>query len=143
MTRLNDSTYSMLIRKMHALLRETGTEQHKAAMLEGYGVEHASDLTLEQMHDLINRLVELRDGRNAALRAVRSQVLSQLQRIGVYSDNKDWHRVNTYLEQPRIAGKRLYELSIVELEVLTVKLRSIERKTTIKNAETERLKKQN
>jgi hypothetical protein len=143
MTKLNSSTYAVLIRKMHALLSELNLTGQKAAMLEGYGVEHASDLSVEQLIELVDRLVQYRDGVNAAVRAMRSQVLAQLQRIGVYTDNRDWYRVNTYLEQPRIAGKRLYEMSIVELEALSSKLRAIERKTDIKRVETERLKRNN
>lgn len=143
MTNLTNSTYSVLIRKMHALLRQTGQMAYKSDLLEGYGVEHASDLTLEQLIELVGRLEQHRDGTNAAIRAIRSQVLAQLQRIGVYADNRDWAQVNHYLMQPRIAGKVLYQMDIAELETLSTKLRSIERKTEIKRVQTEHLKRNN
>lgn len=132
-----------LIRIIHVLLRETGLEQRKCDLLEGYGVEHTNELSVDQMRGLAAWLLKHRDGTNAQIRAARSQVLSQLQRIGVYTDNRDWHSVNAYLEQPRIAGKRLYEMCIEELDALSIKLRAIERKNDIKRVETERLKRNN
>lgn len=131
--------YSVMMRKLHALLRELNMTSHKASLLEGYGVEHASELTEAQLRELVEQLVKFRDGANADVRAMRSQVLSQLQRIGVYADNRDWHRVNEYLLQPRIAGKLLYQMTYSELHDLSVKLRSIEAKVDKQKAETNRL----
>ncbi|MDD2962551.1 MAG: hypothetical protein PHQ65_12020 [Bacteroidales bacterium] len=132
-----------LIRIIHVLLRETGLEQRKCDLLEGYGVEHTNELSVDQMRGLAAWLLKHRDGTNAQIRAARSQVLSQLQRIGIYTDNRDWAQVNHYLMQPRIAGKLLYQMDIAELEALSVKLRAIERKTELKTLETHHLTRNN
>lgn len=56
----------------------------------------------------------------------RSVVLHQMQVMGI--NTADWNRVNAFCQDGRIAGKAFRELSIEELEVLSRKLRSIERK---------------
>lgn len=137
------SEKTRLLRLFHSLLRETGLTQRKPDMLSGYGVEHANELTSEQLYYICEELRKHRDGTNARVRAARSQVLSQLQRIGIYTDNRDWAQVNHYLMQPRIAGKLLYQMDITELEALSTKLRSIERKSELKRLETHHLTRNN
>lgn len=56
----------------------------------------------------------------------RSVCLKLMQQLGI--DTTDWVRVNAFCQDGRIAGKVFKELSIEELEVLSRKLRSIERK---------------
>lgn len=56
----------------------------------------------------------------------RSICLKIMQKMGI--DTTDWERVNAFLKDGRIAGKKLYELSGPELVILERKLRSIERK---------------
>lgn len=56
----------------------------------------------------------------------RSICLKIMQKMGI--DTTDWERVNAFLTDGRIAGKKLYELSGPELVILERKLRSIERK---------------
>jgi len=64
----------------------------------------------------------------AAIKQARSGVLHLLQKIGV--NTADWNAVNAYLESPKIASKRLYNLNLNELHQLRRKLESILFKTT-------------
>jgi hypothetical protein len=54
---------------------------------------------------------------------LRSSILLRLQKHGV--DTTRWKNVNTFLLQPRIAGKMLFEMSIEEMKALIPKLESI------------------
>jgi galactokinase len=56
----------------------------------------------------------------------RSVCLKLMQKMGI--DTTDWTRVNAFLMDGRIVGKKLYEMSGAELDTLSRKLRSIERK---------------
>ena len=57
---------------------------------------------------------------------LRSAILKRLQKHGV--DTTDWTRVNTFLVQPRIAGKLLFEMNADEMRKLVAKLEQILRK---------------
>jgi hypothetical protein len=58
---------------------------------------------------------------------LRSSILTRLQRYGI--NTTDWCEVNRFMEQPKIAGKRLYEMKHDEMRELIPKLESILRKT--------------
>ena len=60
------------------------------------------------------------------VKSKRSAILHRLQMHGV--DTTDWNKVNAFLEQPKIAGKRLYDMTIDEMQSLIPKLESILRK---------------
>ena len=60
------------------------------------------------------------------IKAKRSAILHRIQKYGV--DTTDWRKVNAFLEQPRIAGKRLYKMTIYEMQELIKKLESILKK---------------
>lgn len=68
---------------------------------------------------------------------LRSGVLHRLQKHGV--DTTNWDRVNKFLEQPRIAGKRLYDMTDQELIDLIPKLESILKKDKQRESEIERM----
>ncbi|MCR5394189.1 MAG: hypothetical protein K6E86_02180 [Bacteroidales bacterium] len=57
---------------------------------------------------------------------LRSQVLKQMQQLHV--DTTDWAQINSFCQQPRIAGKAFARLSIEELESLSLKLRVLKGK---------------
>ncbi len=120
------------IRIFHAILARTGLMDYKKDMLAPYGVESTKELNERELDELISNLQRYEDERkqelDAQLRKLRSQVLTILQRMGIYKTNEDWRHVNKYLQQPRIAGKLLYEMNPDELQHLIKKLRSIERK---------------
>lgn len=60
----------------------------------------------------------------------RSQCLRLMQKLGI--DTTDWTRINAFCTDHRIAGKVFSKLSNEELEQLSVKLRSIQRKGGLK-----------
>lgn len=60
------------------------------------------------------------------LKRLRSAVLTRIQQHGV--DTTNWQRVNQFLQQPRIAGKRLYEMDEKALMALIHKLEMILKK---------------
>ena len=78
--------------------------------------------TMAQVTGYEERQRVLRD----TLRKKRSVCLRLMQKIGV--DTTDWVRINGFCRNPRIAGKDFARLSIDELEALSLKLRSIQRK---------------
>jgi hypothetical protein len=64
------------------------------------------------------------------VKRLRSSVLHRLQKHGV--NTADWKCVNTFLAQPRIAGKMLFEMDIEELTALIPKLEQILKKDAFK-----------
>lgn len=77
----------------------------------------------------------------AETKKLRSSILKKLQLHGV--DTTDWTCVNQFLENPRIAGKRLYNMSNEEMRLLIKKLGSILGKDATKKQEIERITKLN
>ena len=63
---------------------------------------------------------------NAVRRHKRSICLRLLQKIGV--DTTEWDKVNSYCKSPKIAGKVFRDLSLDELDELSLKLRMILKK---------------
>ena len=82
-------------------------------------------------YDACCAALERASGRTDALKAKRSSCLHLMQKLGV--DTADWARVNNFCQHPKIAGKPFARITIQELEVLEVKLRSIQRKGGLKN----------
>lgn len=70
-----------------------------------------------------------RSGVDPTIKALRSSILHRLQKHGV--DTTNWSRVNSFLAQPRIAGKMLFEMNAYEMRKLIGKLELI----LIKDAE--------
>lgn len=75
-------------------------------------------------------LKEERVAQREMLKKKRSLCLKLMQKAGI--DTTDWQRVNAFCEDPRIAGKVFARLTSEELEKLSVKLRSIQRKGGLK-----------
>lgn len=72
---------------------------------------------------------------------LRSAILHRLQKHGV--DTTDWDKVNRFLEQPRIAGKRLYDMSNDEMKALIPKMESILGKDKVERERIKRITTQN
>jgi hypothetical protein len=104
------------------------TLKHKIPMLQ-----------LELKLDLEVKVKALED--IAETKKLRSSILKKLQLHGV--DTTDWTCVNRFLENPRIAGKRLYNMSNEEMRLLIKKLGSILGKDATKKQEIERITKLN
>ena len=65
------------------------------------------------------------------LRRQRSICLKLIQKLGI--DTTDWTRINAFCQDGRIAGQQFGKLTSEELEQLSRKLRSIERKGGIRH----------
>ena len=63
---------------------------------------------------------------STTIRKLRSGILTRLQKYGL--NTTDWNEVNRFLEQPKIAGKKLYDLTIPEMQTLITKLEAINTK---------------
>lgn len=116
--------------KFNALLRELynqNKEEAKEGILSGYGVQSTKDLTEPQLDKILAGL-ETEKGKRQTdappeIRKLRSTALTLLTKIGV--DTTNWSRVNNYLEEPRICGKRLYDCDKTELDALIKKLHAV------------------
>jgi len=75
------------------------------------------------------------------IKKLRSAILHRLQKHGV--NTTDWSKVNSFLENPRIAGKRLYNMSEADMRAFIPKMESILAKDKIHNAEIKRQATQN
>jgi len=114
------------VKRLRALWITQGVDNYREAILEPYGVTSTADLTNDQLDDLITiYTADAHKPVSDETRKLRSQVLTLLQKLGIYATNDDWHSVNRYLMNPRIAGKLLYQMNDNELQALTRKLRAI------------------
>ena len=116
---------------VHRLLYKLGAIQNKADILSTYGVESTTELSDNEIDQLIYRLKLSLFNRNEAspeVRKWRSNALTLITRCGIYNTNNDWSDVNRFMLDSRICGKLLYELSVEELKALCKKLRSIAHK---------------
>lgn len=86
------------------------------------------------IHDLENLVKNNQD----YTKKLRSGVLHRMQKLGINTAN--WYDVNSFLQDKRIAGKLLYELSNEELNSLIMKLESMIAKQIIQSREMQRLK---
>ncbi len=114
------------VKRLRALWITQGVDNYREAILEPYGVTSTASLTHEQLDELIQLYTaDAHRPVSEEVRKLRSQVLTLLQKLGVYATSDDWDKVNRYLINPRIAGKLLYQLHETELQALTRKLRAI------------------
>lgn len=74
-----------------------------------------------KMLEDMQRIVGINE--EAEIKRLRSSILKKLQEYGI--NTTKWADVNAFLEQKKIAGKRLYEMTIEEMKVLIPKLGSI------------------
>jgi len=117
------------VRALRALWIKQGIDDYRDAILEPYGVKSTKDLNDNQLDELIIKYRHTPPA-NDEIRRLRSEVLTVLNKLGVYADNNDWSHVNNYLMDKRIAGKLMYQMDAFELTALSKKLRSILRKKT-------------
>ncbi len=115
-----------LIKQFHAILakKKKGMLNIKEDILASYNVASSKELTLEQLEQVIRQI-----GGSATpevMRKERSAVLSLLDKLGIKGNSEiGWDRVNSYLLQPRIAGKILYHMDATELRACSLRLRAI------------------
>jgi hypothetical protein len=85
--------------------------------------------------DAINRVSA--PATDAELKKLRSAILHRLQKHGI--DTTNWDVVNRFMQNTRIAGKRLYTMSIAEMKAFIPKMESILKKDTLHIKEIKRL----
>lgn len=127
-----------MIRRLHVLYAKHGLGEEQYRALIGELTDGRTVSTKGLTYAEAQYLAGYITGANAELRTSveemtlrslkwqRSAVLKRLQQIGV--DTTDWNRVNGFLQQPRIAGKPLYQLDSDELAALIPKLEAIKKK---------------
>jgi len=131
-TQLKDETMEKktLIKQFHAILAQKGLMCIKEDILMSCGVASTKDLTIEQLRRSVSQLNNA--GTPERVRKERSTVLSLLDKLGIKGNSEiGWDRVNAYLSNPKIVGKPLYQLSLLELQRASVKLRAIIHKQKI------------
>lgn len=138
---MKESTeHSRKVRAIRAIWHKMGIDQYRADILSAYGVISTKDLTNAQLDELIKKYSqEYNRPANDDIRRLRSEILTLLQKLGIYATNNDWTAVNNYLLSDKIAGKLLMHLSIDEMLKLRKKLHSITDKNEVKKVEIERL----
>lgn len=137
----------VLIRQFHAALAGGGIMDHKESILAGYGVDSTTDLSIDQLKEAVaiysgRKPVKAVEATNE-VRAMRSELLTICNKMGIYVTNDDWSAVNHFFESPRIAGKKLNKLTLEELTALVPKMRSILTKHIKSQADINRQKMQN
>lgn len=117
------------------MIAERGLMQEKEAVLSQFGVSRIRDLNALQLDELIDGLKMIEPVRNTnrpdtppEIRRARSTVLGLLDDLGIKAKGSDWQRVNDYLMQPRIAGKRLDKMTEQELKDCAKRLRVVIKK---------------
>lgn len=103
-------------------------EEFKKQIVRQYTWERTESLremTLKEYTACCEGLEKL-TGRKDELKKKRSKCLRLMQQLGI--DTTDWARINNFCQHPRIAGKPFARITLDELESLSVKLRSIQRK---------------
>lgn len=124
--RNNAMEKSKKVQRLRAIWISQGIDNHREAILEGYGVTSTAELNVAQLDELIAQYSAANQRPvSDEVRRLRSNVLTLLNRYGVYNTNDDWVRVNQFLMQPRIAGKLLYLMTEPELKTLLRKLHSM------------------
>lgn len=138
---MKESTeHSRKVRAIRAIWHKMGIDQYRADILSAYGVISTKDLTNAQLDELIKKYSqEYNRPANDDIRKLRSEILTLLQKLGIYATNNDWTAVNNYLLSDKIAGKLLMQLSIDEMLKLRKKLHSITDKNEVTKAEINRL----
>jgi hypothetical protein len=132
---------SQLIQQFHAILSAKGIMDMKSEIVGSYGVKSTKDLSEIQLTEIISNL---NNQQNQLIIKKRSEVLDLLGVLDVRGSKLiGWDYVNNYLLQPRISGKKLYEMSVDELKDCAKRLRMIISKRDADKAHTDKLKKLN
>lgn len=117
-TAMNADAYKrILIRNFHAALAAQGIMAHKESIVAGYGVESTTELSIDQLKELVEKYStgtrSKRADDPAEIRTLRSDVLTLLNKLGIYAVNDNWDAVNNYCLDK--TGKLLYQMNREEL----------------------------
>lgn len=137
--------FFMLLKQMPFLTKEELVWEHSGMLTESLSEYYQTNPAgynrmirdMQQTVDSMKQPQKTGNKNSETTKRLRSGVLHRLQKHGV--DTTKWDKVNAFLEQPRIAGKRLYDMSDQELIDLIPKLESILKKDKQHEAEIERM----
>jgi len=117
-TAMNKEAFKkILIRNFHAALATQGILDHKESIVSGYGVESTTELNIDQLKELVAKYStgerSKRADDPADIRTLRSDILTVLNKLGIYVTGNNWDDVNSYCLDK--AGKLLYQMNKEEL----------------------------
>lgn len=97
---------------------------------------------ISDMQSMVNNMeVPNEKGNDRTIKKLRSGILYRLQKHGV--DTTDWDKVNRFMENPRIAGKRLYQMTEDEMRAFIPKMERILQKDAERQEQIDRLTQMN
>lgn len=119
-----------MVKRLHVIYGRLGmTEEEYRAIIRELTdgrTDSTKGLTLKEAYYLAGYLFKGNTVADDITRKLRGGVLKRTQRLGI--DTTDWARVNAFLEDRRIAGKRLYEMTQDELQACIIRLEMIIKK---------------
>ena len=128
----NYRAFYALLGRMPGVRDKEEFKREMASQYSGGNAHRLHELTDDEYQRLVADMERVagvdqaRERYRERLRTLRSQVLHQMQVLGI--DTSDWKRVDRYCLDARIAGKEFRRLTPADLEELGVKLRIIQRK---------------
>ena len=127
----NYARFYALLKQLPGADKEVLVEQYT-----GGRTTHLRQMTIKEYELMCSVMAQVagyetrKEALRKELRRKRSVCLKLMQQLGV--DTTDWARVDNFCMNPRLAGKPFRNISIEELEELSVKLRTIKRKGGLK-----------
>ena len=117
-TAMNTEAFKkILIRNFHAALATQGILDHKESIVSGYGVASTTELNIDQLKELVAKYStgerSKRADDPADIRTLRSDILTVLNKLGIYVTGNNWDSVNEFCFDK--AGKLLYQMNKEEL----------------------------
>ena len=112
--------------KFYALLRKNPRIDKDEMVLQFTDgrTTHLPQMTDAEYEEMVATLETATNNSAAELRRWRSSALLRIGRLGINTiDN--WAGINSFVSSPKIAGKRFYDLTVVELQELVRKLEII------------------
>jgi len=134
-TKVSHARFYGLLAKLPYLSKKDVVWQYSGMLTDSLSTFH--DYNPQGYNMMIRALQEMVDSTEkykrsdpveelSRLKKLRSGILKRIQKHGI--DTTDWDKVNAFMEQKRIAGKRLYAMTIPEMEALIPKMESILKK---------------
>lgn len=121
----DDGERKRLIKRVHAIVTARGINpEYYRDLLEQFNVETSTDLSLDELRELV---AILQPQQLSPVIAQRRRVIMGLcKSIGVcFGGDYGWDNLNKFLRHKRIAGKELYRMTADELADCEIKLRAI------------------
>lgn len=121
-----DRTYGRFYRLFNLLPKHD--EETKCSLVLQFTdgrTEHLGETSLNEYNKLCRTLEDM-TGERERLRKKRSQVLRQMQLMGV--DTTNWRRVDLLCKHPKIMGKPFKWCTVADFDAMFRKLKAIERK---------------